>query len=334
LNISKEDSTKGDAKHGISLFAFWDQERDTMSFHPPVFSIFEEWDLLQKAVPGSQLSDFHFGMPLNRIEKADDPKGRRFIEGVASTPAEDLQKERVIQKGLDIRYFLTKGYFNNDHKPGFHNKVGQPTKAEIKRIKDIDGKSVLGLWVEGYLWAKGTHDVADSIWELAQALEASGAERQLGFSIQGKVLQRDGNKILKAWIQDVAVTPSPVNTKTWMSLVQKMEKSKVSVEEAQTLCKSIEVDQFAIEPAIEEPNDNDDKALTVSGGAAVVPESLDENLKNQVSGRPFFGGESETEVQKSLRIAYRVLRDRGYGHKTSYYAAQAAVAKTLLHSLA
>jgi len=298
----------------------------------PVF----EWDLLLKAVPDSVLSDFHFGMPLNRVhslDKADDPKGRRFVEGVASTPQEDLQNERVIQKGLDLRYFLKNGYFNNDHKPGFHNKVGQPTKAEIKRIKDVDGKSVLGLWVEGYLWAKGTHDVADSIWELAQALEASGAERQLGFSIQGKVLQRDGNKILKAWIQDIAITPSPVNTKTWMSLVRNMEKSMVSVQETEMLCKSIEPDMFAGEPDVDEPNEEDDKALTVSGGSAVVPESLEGDLKNQVSGRPFFGEESETEVQKSLRFAYQTLRDRGYGHKTSYYAAQAAVAKTLLNSL-
>jgi len=304
---------------------------------PIIFQGETEWDLLSKAIPGSSLSDFHFGMPMNllpdRVEKAEDKKGRRYIEGVASTPQEDLQKERVIQKGLDLRYFLRNGYFNNDHKPGFHNKVGQPTKAEIKRIKDVDGKSVLGLWVEGYLWAKGTHDVADSIWELAQALEATGAERQLGFSIQGKVLQRDGNNILKAWIQDIAVTPSPVNTKTWMTLVRNMEKSTVSLSEAEEICKSIEPDMFANSHDIDEPNENDDKALSVGGGSAVVPESLEGDMKNVVTAKPFYSDQSETEVQKSLRFAYQTLRDRGYGHKTSYYAAQAAVAKTLLNSL-
>lgn len=200
------------------------------------------WDFLQKALPDTRLKRFEFEVPA--LTKGADQVGRRFIEGVASTPAKDLQNETVVQKGMDLRYFLKHGYFNNDHKPGFKNKVGEPTHAEIKRIKDHSGKSVLCLWVEGYLWPKGAHQVADDIWELARALKASGSDRSLGFSIQGKVLERDGQKILKAWIQDVAITPSPVNTRTWMDLVTDINKSWDSYEEYQhacvDMCKSID----------------------------------------------------------------------------------------------
>jgi hypothetical protein len=200
------------------------------------------WELLQKALPGTRLKQFEFELPA--LTKGADQVGRRFIEGVASTPAKDLQNETVVQKGMDLRYFLKHGYFNNDHKPGFKNKVGEPTHAEIKRIKDHSGKSVLGLWVEGYLWPKNAHQVADDIWELARALKASGSKRSLGFSIQGKVLERDGQKILKAWIQDVAITPSPVNTRTWMELVTDINKSWESFEEYEDacmdMCKSID----------------------------------------------------------------------------------------------
>ena len=185
------------------------------------------WEVLHKALPDSSLNDFEFGLPLflKGKDSKDDVSGRRFVQGVASTPDKDLQNEYVIQKGLDLRYFLSHGYYNDDHKPGFENKVGQPTIGVIKTVKDSDQKSILGLWTKGYLWVKGFHPGADHIWELGQALEASGADRQLGFSIQGKVLTREGSRILKAWVQDVAITPSPVNTSTWMELVQDMDKS-------------------------------------------------------------------------------------------------------------
>lgn len=181
------------------------------------------WELLHKSLPDSVLDEFEFGMPLF-LKGKDDVSGRRIIQGVASTPDKDLQDEYVIQKGLDLRYFLKHGFYNDDHKPGFENKVGQPTLAVIKKVKDKNGKNVLGLWNKGYLWVKGSHEGADHIWELGQALEASGSDRQLGFSIQGKVLTREGSRIIKAWVQDIAITPSPVNTATWMELVHDIGK--------------------------------------------------------------------------------------------------------------
>ena len=279
------------------------------------------WELLSKAIPNSTVSDFNFSMPLI-VKSASDGDGKRYIEGVASTPDKDLQGEFVIQKGMDLRYFLQHGYFNNDHKPGFKNKVGQPTKAVIKNIKDLKGNACLGLWVEGYLWPKGAHDVADDIWELAKALAVSGSKRRLGFSIQGKVLERDNKKLLKAWIQDIAITPSPVNTRTWMEVVEDFGKSWASVEDFNEVNKSLGA---GLNPTDLDYLDN--KALSVAGGSPLVPESL-EGTRNATFNRS--KKDEDNEVEKSLDFAYREMVRRGYHPEMAHKAAVAAVARTLL----
>jgi len=156
---------------------------------------------------------FEFWVPLTvskaKAEPGKKPDGKRWIEGIASTEDIDLQHEIVKQNGIDFAYFLKHGYFNNDHKPGFENKVGQPTECRV---------TSKGLWVRGFLFQN--HKVADAIWELANAIEASQSNRKLGFSIQGKVLRRAGKTIVKCWIQDIAITAAPINTNTWLDVVK------------------------------------------------------------------------------------------------------------------
>jgi hypothetical protein len=157
--------------------------------------------------------EFSFWLPME-IAKADpkDKKSkRRIVQGIASTTDEDLQKEVVEQRGIDFSYFLKYGYYNNDHKPGFENKVGQPLECRV--TKD-------GLWTKGFLFSN--HKIADSIWELANALDASQADRKLGFSIQGKVTRRAGRRIMRCWIQDIAITAAPINTNTWLDVVKSL----------------------------------------------------------------------------------------------------------------
>lgn len=155
--------------------------------------------------------DFGFWVPFEIVKSKKDKDGKRWIEGIASTSDEDLQQEIVDQRGIDFTYFLKYGYFNNDHKPGFDNKVGEPTEAKITSN---------GLWVKGFLFKN--KKVADNIWEMANSLEASQSTRKLGFSIQGKVLRRAGKRILKCWIQDIAITAAPINTSTWLDVVKSL----------------------------------------------------------------------------------------------------------------
>lgn len=162
--------------------------------------------------------EFNFWVPMS-LAKADpsaDQKAtpqdqKRWIEGIASTTDTDLQNETVDQNGIDFSYFLKYGFFNNDHKPGFENKVGQPTECRVTKQ---------GLWTKGFLFQK--HKIAEAIWELALALEASKADRKLGFSIQGKVTRREGRRIARCWIQDIAITAAPINTHTWLDVLKSL----------------------------------------------------------------------------------------------------------------
>ncbi len=162
---------------------------------------------------------FSFWVPAQAVllkggkSKSDgsDASGKRWIQGIASTDSLDLQGEIVEQGGIDFSYFLKYGYLNNDHKPGFDNKVGQPTECKV---------TSKGLWIKGFLFEK--HKVADDIWELLNSIDASGSNRKVGFSIQGKVLRRKGNTIAKCWIQDIAVTPAPVNPTTWAEIAKSL----------------------------------------------------------------------------------------------------------------
>jgi hypothetical protein len=241
---------------------------------------------------------FSFWVPMH-ISKAssEDRKGkkRRWIQGIASTKDVDLQLETVEQYGIDFSYFLKYGYFNNDHKPGFENKVGQPTECRVTKE---------GLWTKGFLF--DNHKVADAIWELALAIEASQANRKLGFSIQGKVLRRAGRKILKCWIQDIAITAAPINTNTWLDVIKSLNEipqdmwicddhgcyiSPGMISPIHTPCGSCQkgLSKFvggglAIseeDMTLRKDNSSDDKkALTAGGesGRAITPESLEGNL--------------------------------------------------------
>ena len=101
------------------------------------------------------------------------------------------------------------GWFNYDH----DNSIILGYPVDGCRVDDK------GFWVEGEL-LKGI-PVADRIWDLAIALKKSNAPRKVGFSVEGKVLERDGGRIVKAKIYNVAITVNPVNTTcSWEAIVK------------------------------------------------------------------------------------------------------------------
>lgn len=164
---------------------------------------------------------FNFWMPLQAIKKSSsskqEPSDKRWVQGIASTEAKDLQGEIVKQDGIDTSYLLTSGYFNFDHRPGAEFKIGEPTECKI---------TDRGLWVKGFLYTG--KKVADDVWEHITSLTKSGASRKMGFSIEGKVTKRSGSVIEKCWLQDIAITPAPVNTTTWAEVAKSLSKQKWS----------------------------------------------------------------------------------------------------------
>ena len=250
-------------------------------------------------------SDFDFWLPLTlaKSNNAEKIKGHsRWIQGIASTEDYDLQKESVIQHGIDFSYFLKHGYYNDDHKKGPKHKVGQPTETKVTNK---------GLWTKGYLWEPGTHETSDAIWELIHALVASNSDRKVGFSIQGKTVHRAGNRILKCWVQDIAITVAPINTHTWLDVVKSLDavpedkwckgESDLWMEEdllkkahkctCKTKChdctKSIDSDQNSsldeddMDLKKKKEKEEEEKALSTQSGSAIIPESLDSKEKKQ-----------------------------------------------------
>jgi len=194
------------------------------------------------------MSDFTFSITADIDLEKSKYDGKRTIRGYASTPHEDRQDESLLQKGLDITDFINYGYFNHDHDNSVILGYPYPTCK-------VDDK---GFFVEGEL-LKGIKP-ADDIWELAVALKKSDAPRRLGFSVEGKVLEREKGRILKAKIYNVAITSNPVNTKcTWDVVVKSFNTS--------TLLKTLEAG-YETNP------------LELEGGGVFRQESLEHALHN------------------------------------------------------
>lgn len=201
-------------------------------------------------------TDFKFFLEAD-IAKSTDTEERRLIRGYASTAAEDRQGESLVQKGLDISDFVNHGYFNYDHDNSII--MGYP----IANKCHIDDH---GLWVEGELF-KGVEQ-ADRIWNLAIAIKKSRAPRKVGFSVEGKVLERDGGRILKAKIYNVAITTNPVNTTcSWEAVVKSFNGNSDEDMLVNNVYKSLE--------AGHEVNPTE-----LEGGGVFRKESLEKDLHN------------------------------------------------------
>jgi hypothetical protein len=167
---------------------------------------------------------FDFEIPVTFFEKADAPAGQeRRIGGIVSTENKDQQDEVVLQRGLDFSYFKKNGWFNDNHSKKTTDILGYPEATKyFGKGQDLpDGSKAEhpGHWVEGYLLRT---EKADEIWSLGKALQDT--RRRLGFSVEGKILQRTGpgNKtIAKALVRNVAITNCPVNTDSRMEILAK-----------------------------------------------------------------------------------------------------------------
>jgi uncharacterized C2H2 Zn-finger protein len=152
---------------------------------------------------------FHVWQPNSVDLLKGSPDAEWRIGGYASTEARDRQGEVVLAKGLDFSEFVQFGYYNDNHQQHTAAAVGVPEAAEYHKGK--------GWYTEGYL-LKGV-ERARQIFDLAKAL--SDTPRRLGFSIEGKILERFGDKIVKAIIRNVAITNSPVNTECSWQIIAK-----------------------------------------------------------------------------------------------------------------
>tara|TARA_R110002020_G_scaffold25991_5_gene84183 strand:- start:492 stop:1253 length:762 start_codon:yes stop_codon:yes gene_type:complete len=231
--------------------------------------------------------NFNFWVPISKSKSSKDGTAR-IIEGIASTPDIDLQNERVNQNGINFDYFLEHGYFNWDHKPGAENKIGEPWEVKV---------TPRGLYVKGIIY-KGKK-AADAVWEHIKALGSTPeSNRKVGFSLQGKTVRRNGNSILKCWIQDIAITTAPINYNTYLDIVKAF-------------------DQYSWEgPEVNKAVAAGYATSNQTGGAALRTEDLDKSPKDLLYKENLKKDEEDKKyTQKSL--ANLIQRQLGYSSGTS-----------------
>jgi len=147
------------------------------------------------------------------------------IGGIVTTDQLDKQGEEIVQTGLDFRPFLQSGWYNDNHGQRTSDVLGYPTDALYVRKGSMLPNGQIaennGWWAEGYLL---NTTEGRKVWDLCQAAGSLPGERRLGFSIEGKIGERDKRKpsrILTAMVRNVAVTHCPVNTGTGMEALVK-----------------------------------------------------------------------------------------------------------------
>lgn len=174
---------------------------------------------------------FNFFMPID-FEKGSNAQGGLVkIKGVASTESKDSDGETLIPEGFDVEPLMKNGFLNWNHQARTSSKAicGEPTKAEI-----INNE----LHLEGVIYP---NEEGKSVVELAETLQKYSPNRRLGFSIEGQAVERgcgpeflDEHKtmrnpgydpilwkrVTKARITGVAITQSPKNPNTLMSIVK------------------------------------------------------------------------------------------------------------------
>lgn len=178
-------------------------------------------------------NDFKFFVPIE-ISKAKTASGEQVMKigGIASTMDKDTDEEILDPNGFDLSYFLNQGYLNWNHQAKDNPAaiVGEPTKAEIRNNQ---------LYIEGILYNE--NPLAQKVWDLANTIKKSSKKRSLGFSIEGKAIERGcgpqyldkaqtiinpeydpvkWKQIKRAAISGCAITPSPKNPSTVLDVLK------------------------------------------------------------------------------------------------------------------
>lgn len=163
-------------------------------------------------------NDFKFFIPGIEIEKSKDEQGHEVmrVQGIASTDKKDTDEEILEPIGFDLSYFKKSGFINYNHQAKNDPSaiIGEPEDS-TKITKD--GR----FFVSAKLYPKSKR--AREVYELAETLKSNDSSRSLGWSIEGKVLERDPfdeKRVKRALITGVAITPTPKNPGTWLDIVK------------------------------------------------------------------------------------------------------------------
>lgn len=257
-----------------------------------------------EALPFFAYSGLQFRFDVDEeLAKSEDPRAKggptARIVGIVSASGKDFQGETLDQRGLDWDYFVKHGWFNHEHQQGPEHVLGFP--ESVSAAKDDEGNDATR--VVGHLLMD--LPLAKSIHALAMALQKSGSKRQIGFSVEGQVVERDPldpKKVLKARVRNVAITAHPVRSTARFEMVK-------SLSDLSDIVKS----EGAQDAGYQTPP---------SGGgdvSALLPQSIDGGKKPRKKIK-------FADVLSMVKGKFPQLPE-GFAHKTANWIYQRALAK-------
>lgn len=199
------------------------------------------------------MAKFDVFLPIDKVNKDDSDKVI-LISGYASTGARDFQGESIDPQGIHYEYLLDHGYIDYEH--DVDQIIGVPTENT-----HLDSK---GLFLEAKLFAN--MEQVQQIMKLYKNIEENDIDRNIGFSVEGTVNERDSRDdsiIRDVQITGVAVTTHPANpTCNWTVLSKSLlnpnnKDSDQVIKDMETMTAGYDVD-----------------SATVSGGGAFKREAF------------------------------------------------------------
>lgn len=158
---------------------------------------------------------FRTWIPFRLLSKGGPKDGRIPVRGIMSDEAPDLLGDVVVQSGMDLDYFRRHGWINDNHSKATTGVVGVPTRIYPATTTDERGHRYEATAFDGFLL-----DDEDGRRVAAKAKALEGTGRALGFSVEGDILEKYGNRIARSRVRNVSVTNCPVNPRATMALAK------------------------------------------------------------------------------------------------------------------
>jgi hypothetical protein len=208
-----------------------------------------------------------------------------ILEGIASDATKDADGEILEPDGFQLDRFLSEGLINYEHmakEGGAKYIIGEPLEAKV-----VGGK----FKIKAKLY-KGSK-IAEDLWEKLIIMQENGSKRRLGWSIEGKTLSKDGNRITKALVTHCAVTFMPKNYNTFANIVKGEQvsdfiRTEIDRDRAHGgFLFRVEKDGKIITIHNDLSIEIKDKAMDLAAIAPLMKESLDKKVKNTTQANLF-----------------------------------------------
>lgn len=173
------------------------------------------------------------------------------IDSVIATQTRDSQGEMLDVEGADISALEEgKGFWNDNHSPGFSNNIGRITGAKkIFKEEDCDDdrqkyywEKVRGpfIYAKGYLYNDEDHPGAKAAAAILRSIHKNDAPLHIKSSVEGATVARgikDPSILARTKIRGAALTFTPANHATLVEPTS-LEKTATSAED-EALIKSV-----------------------------------------------------------------------------------------------